>query len=134
MAEGIRLSRKPSFVYCIRKFGVSVDDKKVGAIANGKEEVFTLPPGRHDVKMKVGWCKSKTVTVDVTPGNFVSLECGTPVGRAYFISMFAVIMLAIVFKNSLGIFGSLGAIAIGIYWVVRSFQEESFVYLRYGTG
>lgn len=134
MSEGIRLFRRPSFVYCLRKFGVIVDDKKVGAIANGKDEIYTLPPGRHDVKMKVGWCKSKTVTVDVLPGNVVNLECGTPIGRAYFLSMGAVILLAVLFRNTVGLAGSLAAIVIGIYWVVRSFQEESFVYLRPSTG
>jgi hypothetical protein len=132
MAEGLRLLRKGNPIYCIRKFGVIVDDQKVGAIANGAEEVFQLTPGSHNVRIKVSWCKSKTVPIMVRPGETVNLECGVPLGATYFISM-VVCALLIVFSKEMGAAGLVAcllAFGVAVYWLIQTFTEDKFVYLK----
>lgn len=73
----IKLIRTSNWVYRLRRFGVFVDSIKVGSIANEEEFDFIVAPGRHALVLKVSWCKSETLTLDVTAGDRIELECGT---------------------------------------------------------
>ena len=47
----------------------------MGRIWIGKTHTFEIPPGAHSVQVKVDWCSSPTLAIDVDPGETVWLEC-----------------------------------------------------------
>ena len=44
-----------------RNYGIYVDDKKIGTIANGKTKEFNVAAGTHKINGKIDWCKSPTM-------------------------------------------------------------------------
>ena len=47
-----------------RSYVVTVDGREVGKLRSGGKETFNLEPGLHEVRMKIDWCGSPTITVD----------------------------------------------------------------------
>lgn len=47
-----------------RSYTVTIDGREVGKLKSAETETFPLEPGLHDVRMKIDWCGSPTVTVD----------------------------------------------------------------------
>lgn len=132
MSGSLKLQRKSSFVYGLRKFGVFVDGQKIGAIGNGKTEVFELPPGRHNVFIKVSWCKSKQIDLDVADGDVKELECGTPLGLWYVGVIFACVMLMNFTEGIVKFIVCLLVMVLGIVGTVMTFQPNKYIYLSEG--
>jgi hypothetical protein len=59
----------------LRAYKVLVDGEPAGAIKAG--ETLTLPaaPGRHAVQLRISWCRSPELEVDVPAGGAVALRC-----------------------------------------------------------
>lgn len=72
----LKIKRDKGIQDALRAYGVLVDDKKLGAVANGAEAVFTLPAGEHRVRLGIDWCGSNEVTVALADGVVTTLECG----------------------------------------------------------
>ena len=51
-----------------RAYRVFIDDAKVGKIKSGETKVFQVSPGRHDLQLKIDWCSSRKLQVDVKDG------------------------------------------------------------------
>ena len=47
-----------------RAYSVIIGGRNVGKLASGEKATFKLIPGPHEVRMKIDWCGSPTVTVD----------------------------------------------------------------------
>jgi hypothetical protein len=70
--------RWPRWVYCLRRFDILVDGKKVGNIANGAENTIPVSHGQHTVELRVSWIiKSQLQIVELKAGEKALLECGT---------------------------------------------------------
>lgn len=55
-----------------------IDANQIGSVANGKEEIFDVAPGRHTVFVgtrKVGGMQSEALELELTPNGLVELEC-----------------------------------------------------------
>ena len=57
----------------LRSYVVLVDDRVSGQLRRGKEIVIDVPPGHHEVRIKIDWTGSPTVPVDVEADQQVNL-------------------------------------------------------------
>jgi hypothetical protein len=60
----------------MRKYRVFVDGVGCRDLAEGDEVRIAVTPGSHVVRMKIDWCWSPPLTVDVEEGAERLLECG----------------------------------------------------------
>jgi hypothetical protein len=58
-----------------RKYKVEIDGQKVGVISKGKRVSFDVPPGSHDVMLRIDWTRSEPVRVDLADNEEVELFC-----------------------------------------------------------
>jgi hypothetical protein len=59
----------------LRAYKIFVDNQEVGAIKQQGEFHFGVAPGKHTVQLKIDWCYSPTVEVEVAMGSTASLTC-----------------------------------------------------------
>lgn len=65
-----------------RAYKIYVGGDVVGEVKRGREARITLPAGDHLVRMKIDWCASPEVRVEITAGSEVRLACGpNPSGK-----------------------------------------------------
>lgn len=60
----------------LREYRIIVDGAACGSIAERGEARIAVAPGRHVVRLKIDWCWSAPLTVDVEDGKEHVLECG----------------------------------------------------------
>jgi hypothetical protein len=58
-----------------RTYKVFIDDQAVGAIRRKETKTFEVSPGKHQIHLEVDWCSSRTVSVELPPGEEVKLTC-----------------------------------------------------------
>jgi len=64
-----------------RRYDVMIDGQEVAKVRHGQRLELPVAPGRHEVFLKIDWCRSPIVTVDAQPGEVIQLFCepaGTP--------------------------------------------------------
>lgn len=59
-----------------RKYRVFVDGKEATTVGRGEEARIPVEAGRHVVQLKIDWCRSPSVEIDIEPGAVGVLECG----------------------------------------------------------
>ncbi len=64
-----------------RSYTVMIDEKEVGQVRRGQRLDLPITPGRHQVFLKIDWCKSPTVEVDAGPHDVIEMSCA-PGGSA----------------------------------------------------
>jgi hypothetical protein len=72
----------------MRDYRVLVDGSERGRVGNGGELRVLVAPGRHRVQVKIDWCGSPAVDVDVEEGVVQVLDCGpnaTPLTLMYYV-------------------------------------------------
>jgi len=72
-----------------RKYKVLVDGEERAEIGAGDSKSIDVPPGSHEVSMKIDWARSETVTVDVADGKDAKLYCepnANPLSVVYYVS------------------------------------------------
>jgi hypothetical protein len=57
----------------LRSYDVMVDERFAGQLRRGKTVTIDVPPGHHEVRIKIDWTGSPTFPVDVAAGEQVSL-------------------------------------------------------------
>jgi hypothetical protein len=57
----------------LRSYVVMIDERALGRVRRGKEIVIDVPPGHHEVRIKIDWTGSRTVPVDVEADQQVNL-------------------------------------------------------------
>ena len=75
MAELI-VRRRSALQDRLRDYIVLVDGSEHARVANGSEIRVHVQPGRHRVQLKIDWCGSPAVDVDVPDGGAQVLDCG----------------------------------------------------------
>lgn len=58
-----------------RTYKVFIDDQVVGAIRRKETKTFEVSPGRHRIHLEIDWCSSRSVSVELPPGEEVKLTC-----------------------------------------------------------
>jgi hypothetical protein len=67
-----------------RRYGLIVDGQQVAKIKRGQRLEYPLSPGEHEIYMKISWCQSPVMNIEVGPGEVIRLHCapGGPAGDA----------------------------------------------------
>lgn len=60
----IIISRVQEWNNSMRRFGIYVDGRKIGTIANGEIKTFDVPDGPHSAK--IDWCGSREVDFSIS--------------------------------------------------------------------
>ncbi|MCA3071780.1 MAG: hypothetical protein ING77_04935 [Rhodocyclaceae bacterium] len=60
----------------VRSYRVIIDDNEVAQVANGAEVEVPVTAGKHIVQLKIDWCQSEALEIDVASGERQILECG----------------------------------------------------------
>lgn len=74
MAE-IELTRKEGFVDHLRAYHVLLDGDQIGEVRVGETLVYDVKPGRHEFQLKISWCWSRKIQLDLDAGSSVRLRC-----------------------------------------------------------
>ena len=57
-----------------RNYGIYLDGKKIGTIANGETKEFNVEEGAHKINGKIDWCKSPTIEITFTENKTTEIE------------------------------------------------------------
>ena len=71
-----RIIRDSGYVDRLRSYQIMLDGRSVGDIRNGGRVEFDVPPGRHQIYMKLDWCRSNVVDFEAKQG-VIQCECGS---------------------------------------------------------
>lgn len=51
-----------------RAYKVMIDGQEAGTVRHGQQESFQVTPGTHEVFLKIDWCRSPKLSVEVAGG------------------------------------------------------------------
>lgn len=88
MAELIVKRRAAWYQDRMRDYIVLVDGSERGRVGNDAEVRVHVEPGRHRVQLKIDWCSSPAIDVDVPEGGAQVLDCGpnaTPLTAFFYV-------------------------------------------------
>jgi hypothetical protein len=74
MAE-IELKREMGWVDRLRAYHVILDGSPIGEVRAGEAKHFEIEPGRHELELKIDWCRSRTVVLDLGAGSASVVRC-----------------------------------------------------------
>ncbi len=58
-----------------RSYVVMVDGNPISKIKHGQRVELPVPPGRHELLLKIAWCSSQSLTFDAQPGTVIEFFC-----------------------------------------------------------
>jgi len=70
------LNRTSEYGNRLRNFGVFVDGKKAGTIANGETKKFNVLSGQHTLVTKIDWCSSPTLVFSIGDNEIKNFKVG----------------------------------------------------------
>jgi hypothetical protein len=59
-----------------RRYKIMVDGRRVGSIRAGGRREIAVPPAPHVVQLRIDWCSSPELRVDLAAGQWLVLRCG----------------------------------------------------------
>lgn len=71
----LKIKRAANFWDRLRSYKVVLDGKVVGEIRHDQELQLDAPPGKHQLYMKIDWCRSNIVEFE-SSGELDEFECG----------------------------------------------------------
>ncbi|MCK8818032.1 DUF2846 domain-containing protein [Natroniella sulfidigena] len=85
----IKLLRTSQAVNSGRDYEIYLNGEQEGEIANGEEEIIEVRPGEHEIYVKIDWCKSKKMILNLDEDEEVKLICGSKlVGWKQWLTLF----------------------------------------------
>jgi len=82
---GVERSRK-GYADRLRAYEVILDGTRVGRVKRGETLLFDTTAGAHELYLKIDWCRSKTVMLDLKDGEELCLRCW-PASKAFWITV-----------------------------------------------
>lgn len=70
------INRTNEYVNRFRDYGIYIDGKKAGYIANGETKEFTVSSGHHSLIAKIDWCTSRALTFDIDGNEVKDFKVG----------------------------------------------------------
>ena len=73
------LTRVPELYAVMMNMKVFLDDKEIGELPYATRQIFPLEPGNHKlyVRLEMNYQRSRPVSIAVSEGGTVELNCGT---------------------------------------------------------
>lgn len=72
----IKIKRDSGYADLFRAYKVVLDGKAAAQIKNGQEIELEAPPGKHQLYLKLDWCRSNIVEFE-SGGGELKFECGS---------------------------------------------------------
>ena len=72
----IIINRTSEYLNRLRNYDVYIDGKKVDTISNGETKEFNISAGQHSILIKIDWCSSQTLLVDINDNETKSFKVG----------------------------------------------------------
>jgi len=86
----IKLQRIRDLVGTGRDLKVYIDGSYSVSISYSSKKVIELEPGTHHIFVKMDWCKSKPLKIEIRSGETLNLYCGSRfANKSIFVNMFA---------------------------------------------
>jgi hypothetical protein len=66
-----------------RSYDVVIDGERVAKIKRGSQVELPVAPGRHEIVLRIDWCGSPVLELEIQPGDSTQLSCapsGSPAG------------------------------------------------------
>jgi hypothetical protein len=74
--SAIRLRRRPgAWRDVLRGYRVLIDGENVGLIRLGQVREFSVTPGMHSIRLKIDWCSSPELSVNIRAGDTIGFVC-----------------------------------------------------------
>lgn len=90
----IKITRDSGYADRVRKYKVICNGEEVAKIGNGESIEFETKPGEKEIYLKIDWCRSNKIIVNVPPGGEVSLQAGSSLrGTAVFMAIVYVLFM-----------------------------------------
>ena len=64
-----------------RSYVVMIDGEQAAKVRHGQRLELPITPGRHEIFLKIDWCRSPSIELDARPGEVIQLSCA-PGGSA----------------------------------------------------
>jgi len=91
----ISIKRDSGYADRLRAYQIVLDGQTVGELRNGEELKLGASPGRHQLYVKIDWCRSPIVDFD-DDGGLVSFDCGSSL-RGW--RLFLVLLYVVLFRH-----------------------------------
>jgi hypothetical protein len=70
----IKIKRQNQFLGMARNYKIFIDGQFVGKIANDATKEFPISAGRHTVTVKIDWCSSPNVPIEIDANETIQLS------------------------------------------------------------
>lgn len=91
----IKIFREKVYADSLREYIIMIDGKESGWIEKGQTKTLEITPGRHEIYLKIDFCRSKKINFNITEGNEAAFWCQGPSGLALlFIFFYALIFFS----------------------------------------
>jgi hypothetical protein len=88
-SASIDVERQEGWLDRARPYKVIIDGQRAGTVGHGQQQSFEVVPGAHEVFLKLDWCRSPKLTVDVASGERAKVNCAA--GGNFWMTFFDVI-------------------------------------------
>lgn len=63
----------------MRNFKVMIDGFQAGKIEDGEKLRIEVTPGEHEIYLKIDWCRSNRLYINMNENEHVVFDCGCPI-------------------------------------------------------
>jgi hypothetical protein len=85
----IIISRTSQRVDSLREYEIYVDGQKINTIGPGEKKTLEVSQSNHEIYIKIDWCKSKKLNINLTERQELKLKCGSKItGIKYALNLF----------------------------------------------
>src|SRR5438105_13908739 len=74
--SSIVVHRSASWLDKVRAYQIFVDGKRVGSVKDGTEVAIETTAGIHTVQLRIDWCSSPELQLEVANGKVETVACG----------------------------------------------------------
>lgn len=80
----IKITRYQDFFGIMRKLKVFIDGRHIGDVRWDNSNEFSISPDSHQLYVKMDWCKSKPINIDIGENEVVKYEVTLPANESMF--------------------------------------------------
>ena len=74
----IKITRGNEYVGMGRKLKVFIDNTYIGNVGWNETSVFPVTTGQHSIYVKMDWCRSAPISVEIEDGGAIEFEVMSP--------------------------------------------------------
>jgi hypothetical protein len=72
----VTIKRDSGYADLFRAYRIILDGKSVARIQNGQELKLQVPPGKHQIYLKLDWCRSNVLEFELGERD-ITFDCGS---------------------------------------------------------